>query len=229
MFLISVFHFIPFTLSILGFVFFTEVNADTNPSLPYPYNSVEILPFDPHAHFGSNQIEGLSYLIKHNKIKTVAEIGSYLGASTCFIAELLPYDGKVYAVDHWLGNTEWSNHLGFREAQPFFYQQFLSNVIHKRLCEKIIPMKMPSIEAAQVIDAIPDLVFLDGSHDFDSVYEDLSAWYPLLEENGVLCGDDFNWGVDKPVKRAVLRFAEENNLRVNVINDWFWYYQLEER
>lgn len=214
------------TLSILCLTSAIKINAEANLQLPHPYNSIEVLPFDPSSHFGPKQEEGLSHLLKdNNNIKTVVEIGSYLGASTCFIATLLPSDGVVYAVDHWQGNQEWTTHSGFKEAQSLFYQKFLSNVIHKGLCEKIIPMKMPSVEAAKLLTVTPDLVFLDGSHDFDSVYQDISTWFPLLEKEGILCGDDFNWGQGKPVKRAVEKFAREHNLKVHVLCDWFWYYE----
>lgn len=153
--------------------------------LPYPYDTVKVLPFNSFGFFGNRQADFLQHIIKQNNIKTVVEIGSFLGSSTCFIAKQLPSDGKIYAIDHWEGNSEWENKDFFRE-QPLFYQQFLSNVIHENLCEKIIPMKMSSIEASSVLEVEPDLIFIDGSHDFESVYEDICAWYPFVKEKGVL-------------------------------------------
>jgi predicted O-methyltransferase YrrM len=193
--------------------------------LPAPYNTIEILPFDPRSHFGSRQANALFTLITGNNVKNVIEIGSYLGASTRFIAKLLPEDGKVYAVDHWLGNPEWKNTPNFKEAQLLLYPQFLSNVIHEGLCEKVIPMRMTSVAASRVLKIVPDLIFIDGSHDYESVYQDICAWYPFVAEGGILCGDDFNWGESKPVKCAVLRFAEEHNLQIKVFEDWVWYYE----
>lgn len=83
----------------------------------------------------------------------------------------------MYAVDHWRGNVDWKIQPDFTEKQKLYYLQFLSNVIHAGLCHKIIPMKMESLEAAKIIDFIPDLVFIDGSHDYESVYNDITAWY----------------------------------------------------
>lgn len=194
-------------------------------ALPAPYNSVEILPFDNASHFGPRQEAGLSFVIKKYHPKIVVEIGSYLGASTRYIANLLLNDGVVYAVDHWLGNDEWQNQPNYAEIQSLFYQKFLSNVIHAGLCHKVVPMRMTSVEAAQVIEVKPDLVFIDGAHDYKSVYEDIVAWYPHIQGHGVLCGDDYNWGHNKPVKQAVDRFARENGLSVHIIADWFWYYE----
>lgn len=214
-----------FPLFLLSFLFINDVASMDAMDLPHPYNTITVLPFDSGAHFGERQVAGLSYLIALSQAKIVIEIGSYLGASTRYIAKLLPDGGKVYAVDHWLGNEEWKKQPDFQEKQSLFYQKFLSNVIHEKLCHKIIPMKMPSLEAAQQITITPDLVFLDGSHDYESVYQDITAWYELVKDQGILCGDDYNWGESKPVKRAVDTFAQENNLVVKVIEDWVWYYE----
>jgi len=73
--------------------------CEKNPNLPTPYDSVELLPFDSRSHFGPRQANALKFLIKKQKASTVLEIGSYLGASSRFIAKLLPENGKVYAVD----------------------------------------------------------------------------------------------------------------------------------
>lgn len=196
--------------------------SNVDKDLPYPFNTVTVLPFDGSGHFGEVQADGLSYLINKYKPNIVVEIGSYLGASTRYIAKLLPAEGIVYAIDHWLGNEEWKNQPNFNEKQSLFYQKFLSNIIHEKLYHKIIPIKMSSLEAAKKISCTPDLVFIDGSHDYQSVYEDICAWY---NPHGILCGDDYSWGESKSVKRAVDRFAEENNLKVKLIKDWFWYYE----
>lgn len=71
---------------------------------------------------------------------------------------------------------------------------------------------------------ILDLVYVDASHDEASVYADLNAYFPLVKGHGVICGDDWGWGsqLGFPVSTAVHRFAIENNLRIEVIDGWFW-------
>ncbi len=199
-------------------------NGD-NKSLPYPYNTITVLPFDSTGFFGKRQADGLSYLIARYKPKIVVEIGSYLGASTRFIAKLLPESGRVYAVDHWMGSDEWKDKPNFKEMQSLFYQKFLSNVIHEKLWHKIIPMRMHSLEAAKIIAVTPDFVFIDGAHDYQSVYNDICAWSKRVSPNGVLCGDDYNWGRGDSVKRAVNKFAEEHALEVKLFHNYFWYYE----
>ncbi|MEX0597446.1 MAG: class I SAM-dependent methyltransferase [Candidatus Paceibacterota bacterium] len=205
------------------FIFFLQNINSAN--LPFPYNTITLLPFDPASHFGPRQENGLKYIITKYKPNIVIEIGSYLGASTRFIANLLPRDGKVYAVDHWLGNNEWTEDPNFQEKQSLFYKKFLSNIIHANLCHKVIPIKMDSLTAAKKINCQPDVIFIDGAHDYKSVYADLCAWYPFISEKGILCGDDYYWGSSNPVKQAVDQFAREHNLVVKLIDNWFWYYE----
>eukprot|EP00933_Yihiella_yeosuensis_P002033 TRINITY_DN10334_c0_g1_i2.p1 TRINITY_DN10334_c0_g1~~TRINITY_DN10334_c0_g1_i2.p1 ORF type:complete len:546 (-),score=77.15 TRINITY_DN10334_c0_g1_i2:1005-2591(-) len=57
-----------------------------------------------------------------------------------------------------------------------------------------------------------DLIYIDAQHDYDSVWEDLVAWWPLLKVGGLFAGDDYT--LDNPVgndywgvKRAVDEFA----------------------
>jgi predicted O-methyltransferase YrrM len=153
----------------------------------------------------------------------VIEVGCWLGSSTRHIAKTIPETGIVFAVDHWLGSPNEDNSVF---DMPNLYRQFLSNAIHEGLAHKIIPIRMPSVEAAHTLDVRPDLVYIDATHAYNTVYKDLSLWFPFVKGHGVLCGDDYLWGEDLPVQRAVHRFAEKNDLIVHA-DGWFWY--LEER
>lgn len=187
-----------------------------------PYDSLtELLPFDERGMY-INAVP-MEKLIKERNVKTVFELGCWLGKSTRHIAQLLPDDGKVYAIDHWLGSAEHQQSLEI----PRLYEQFLSNVIHAKLTHKIIPKRMTTLAAAQEfkqLGPLPDLVYVDASHDEESVYADISAYFPLVQGHGILCGDDWGWGAQMgfPVSRAVSRFANENHLQVEVVDGWFW-------
>lgn len=176
-------------------------------ALPAPYSELEtVLPFNPQGWYSNRK--QMEAVFKENKIKTVVEVGSWLGQSTRHIASLLPKQGKVYAVDHWLGSVE---HTG-NDLVPTLYEQFLSNVIHAGLTDKIIPVRMESLMAAQYLFGTPvDLVYIDGAHDAESVLKDLEAWYPYVRGHGVLCGDDWTW---PGVKQAVKTFAKKHRLEI---------------
>ena len=55
-------------------------------------------------------------------------------------------------------------------------------------------IRATSLEAA---DKVPngslDWVYLDGSHYYEDVKNDLSAWTPKLIKSGIMCGDDYYW------------------------------------
>jgi predicted O-methyltransferase YrrM len=180
--------------------------------LPYPYNTLrEVLPFNPHTLYRNDVM--IMHLVKEYDVSVIVELGSWLGASTRHFAMVLPPEGMVYAVDHWLGSAEHQ----IRDYKPLLsvlYQQFLSNTIHAGLTDKIIPIKMPTTEAAlwfKTLRIRPDLIYVDASHDEENVYRDLSDWYPLIKGHGVICGDDWDW---KGVEKAVTRFAKQNNLQI---------------
>ncbi len=190
------------------FLFFYSFFVFAESEFPQPYKGIEILPFDNGGWF-ANAAE-FEAIFKTNKISTVIEVGSHFGLSARFIASHLPEDGKLYAVDHWA----WF---------PLCYEQFLSNTIHAGLTQVIVPVRMDSLTAASHFRSLkdpvfPDLIYIDASHDTESVYQDLNAWYPLVKGRGILCGDD--WSVEE-VQIAVNRFAREMNMTVEGANN-FW-------
>ena len=188
---------------------------------PYPqvYEDVKLLPFDPHGWYPHETI--FEEIFQEREIKYVIEVGSWLGWSTRHLASLVQEDGAVFAVDHWKGSEEHFREERTRNLIPILYNQFLSNVIHCGLTGQIIPVRMDSLAAAELLKKLTvqiDLVYIDAAHDYNSVYADLCAWYPYVKNHGILCGDDWNIG---DLQRAVIRFSQENNLIIYQ-NGGFW-------
>ena len=190
--------------------------------MPEPYCLLsEILPYDGHGWYVN--AGPMEKILRESDIKVVIELGSWLGASTRHIASNLQEGGIVFAVDHWLGSAE--HQEAQRHMLPDLYNQFLSNVIHAHLTDRIVPLRMTTLQAVDEFkrrQVVPDLIYVDASHDEASVYADLVAYYPLVRGHGILCGDDWGWGGDLPVRKAVERFARENQLTIQVPNGWFW-------
>ena len=191
---------------------------------PYPevYQSIEVLPLNLHGWHGHEK-EVLEIFAK-KEIRVVAEVGSWLGKWTVFVADLLPQDGTYYAVDHWKGSPEHHN-PGTLEYTflPTLYQQFLSNVIHYGLTEKVVPVRMNSLDAAKLfkkLNIFPDLIYIDAGHDYRSVLADITAWYPLLNKGGIFCGDDWNLG---DLSKAVRSYASKHRLKVLVEGEFWWF------
>ena len=184
------------------------------------YAEVKLFPEDLQGWFFNKA--PLRKIIKHRKVKVVVEVGSWKGQSTCQIAKMLPKDGKVYAIDSWVGFPQ-KYYTDYNTET--LYQQFLSNVIHQKLTDKIVPVRMESQKAAETLAIVPDLIYLDANHEFDAIYADLTSWYPFVKGHGILCGDDWDWTWPElpgfPVKEAVTQFANEHHLRIET-DGWFW-------
>ena len=135
-------------------------------------------------------------------------------------------EGSVYyAVDHWEGGADILNDKNWAKLVPTVYQQFLSNIILSNLTDKVIPVRMESLAAASKFNELgirADLIYIDAAHDTQSVLNDLYAWYPILSEGGILCGDDWSYG-NGSVSSAVIEFAKKERLQINRFGE-FWYY-----
>jgi hypothetical protein len=110
--------------------------------LQEPYASLKIMPEYPFGYYiNGSQIERI---FKANDIKVVVEVGSWIGGgSTRHFAELVKgKNGRVYAVDTWLGNvTQQTGNIHYQPILDRVYQQFLSNMIHWNLTDIVIPVQ----------------------------------------------------------------------------------------
>lgn len=175
---------------------------------PLPYDSLkEKIPFQLTKWYTAGHI--FRQLIAEHDMKNIVHIHSALSATTLQLGELIPCDGKVFAVDLYPEETQ--------------YQQFLSNVIHSELTNHIIPVRMDPIRAAKKIKKLDipiDLIYLDTPEDYFSTYQTLQAWFPYVKKSGLLCGN----GWDTPeIQRAVIQFALENNQIIEHENN-FWLF-----
>lgn len=165
--------------------------------------------------------EALKKNILENKVASIIEVGSWVGDSAIWMARYLPKNGYIVCVDHFIGSPE----MGISHDGRIF-NQFVSNVSQERfqIKNKIIPLMMKSEDACKIIKGPVDMIYIDAAHDYDSVYTDISQWYPLLKEGGIMCGDDTLHPVfGDAVLRAAKSFSEENNLIFEYTND-FWRY-----
>ena len=59
---------------------------------------------------------------------------------------------------------------------------------------KIIKLKQKSLEAAQHIENNSlNFVYLDGSHKYEDVVNDIITWIPKIKKGGILAGHDIMW------------------------------------
>lgn len=176
------------------------------------YDFIKKVPFDDHGWFPSSNQEMLGKIIQQKKPKIVIEVGSWLGASTRYIAQTIPQGSIVYAVDTWEGSPDEPGHMNdARVKHKKLFHIFLSNVAQAELVHKIIPIRMTSMEACSAFTGQADLIYIDAAHDEESVYMDIINWSKKLAPGGVICGDDWNvWpSVTAAVKRAAYDLKKE--------------------
>ena len=62
-----------------------------------------------------------------------------------------------------------------------------------------------------------DYVFLDGGHEYDTVFGDLTCCYEVINNNGVVLCDDYNLSQAPGVKKAIDDFVKEKKLKLSII------------
>lgn len=128
------------------------------------------------------------------------EVGSFLGQSSVYMAVEINNSKKkitLDCIDIWdIPNTqEYRSSVNFLGPEYVsgddVYMQFLKNIEPVRHIIK--PIKLPSVTASKLYeDESLDLVFLDGDHRHDAVYEDCKTWFPKIKNEGAaIAGDDY--------------------------------------
>jgi len=64
----------------------------------------------------------------------------------------------------------------------------------------------------------PDLIYIDGSHEYNDVYNDIMVSM-LFYEYVIICGDDVNW---PGVRAALSKIQKEENISSIYENGSFW-------
>jgi polyhydroxybutyrate depolymerase len=142
------------------------------------------------------------------------EIGSWKGRSTSFVGPVCNANGtRLVCVDHWRGSNDmlaerYAATLAIEDVE----QTFRANM--RALGIEVEVLRESSAEAAvRFAHGTVDRVFLDGSHDGQSVAEDLLLWSDRLKPDGVLAGHDYD---DKhgELRAAIDAFTRRRSLAV---------------
>ena len=135
---------------------------------------------------GLNRTHGL-FLMCREKMKqdfVVAEIGCFAGISSEVLAL---HCKKLYCIDSW---HDWSGDGGIFIAMEHF-DKMISRYNH------IEKLHMRGNEAVNNFsDETFDLIYIDASHWYKDVINDIQMWLPKLKKGGYLCGHDYKAGID---------------------------------
>lgn len=127
----------------------------------------------------------LNKVIKQN-IK-ILEIGSNQGGS-CVLFGLYAkeYNGQVISIDNYDRDC-----FGKKGDYTPVLRAFQYNIQQFKIENFVKQIKLTSLEANSLFkDEEFDFIFIDGSHLYPDIKEDLDIWFPKVKKGGIFCGHD---------------------------------------
>jgi predicted O-methyltransferase YrrM len=114
----------------------------------------------------------------------ILEIGSYLGASSCYLgAGIKQRGGTLFCVDTWHNQT-------MPEGEQDTFAQFRNNTAG--MTNTVVAIRKRSVELTANDLRFPlELVFIDGDHSYDAVKADFETIRPWLADEAVVAFHDF--------------------------------------
>ena len=132
----------------------------------------------------------------------IVEIGSWKGKSTiCLgLGARVGEADRIFAIDP---------HADYR------FGDFKANVERAGIADLVTPIPSLSQAAAGGFDEPIELLFVDGSHEYDLVLEDFEQWVPKVIEGGWVAFHDTTWtaGPRKVVGQAIYRSRGFDDVR----------------
>ena len=151
----------------------------------------------------------LEWLYEHAKgMETIVEIGTHKGRSAMALSEGLGTEGELICVDPWKDETVFDEFLKTYNNRPSHFS-------------KVTIFRTTSVKAASELIQSVDMVFIDGSHEYHDVIEDIRLWHPRAKK--LVCGHDYGkpdgqWAGFREwegVKQAVQEYYGGRNIKVN--------------
>lgn len=156
---------------------------------------------------------------KYGNNSHFVEVGSWKGRSASFMGVEIHNSGldiKFDCVDTWNGSAEHQEMDVVKKSE--LYVEFLNNI--SPVIDHITPIRKTSLEASQRYqDNSLDFVFIDASHQYQDVLDDIKSWLPKLKNGGTLAGHDYGYN---EVNKAVNEFFKNKNF---VVSEDCWIHE----
>jgi len=154
-----------------------------------------------------------------------AEIGVQRGHFSQYIVDKMS-PSRLYLIDSWQPMTFVEG-----DIQPYLDAQFqklhlyiaverFKKEIQAGIVRPIVDFSMDAVKKFD--DEHLDFVYIDACHNTKECYEDITEWSKKVKSGGIVAGHDYH--IDGPwgkcgVPEAVDRYAEENGLEINFIQE----------
>lgn len=146
--------------------------------------------------------ERVQLMLLSEHAKCIAEIGSYIGSSTCCFGAAVTKSGAgiIICIDTW-NNDAMSE--GIRDT----WKEFQDNT--RAYKGFIVPVRGFSTDVVQSVREVTptlEVLFIDGDHSYDGVKADWEAYKSFLHEDSTVIFHDYGWaeGVKKVVHEDVM-------------------------
>jgi hypothetical protein len=161
-----------------------------------------------------------------NKTMNAAEIGVFLGQNLYSMAQGIPHC-FFYGVDPYkvfrYGRVK-------RSFQPKWHQEHWDKA-YKDTVDKfsIVPnVKLIRKKSENAVWEVPDnllYVYIDGSHDYYDVIDDITLWEEKCACGAIISGHDYNGVKYQKVTKAVNHYAKIHNRKIRnpAYGIWWWY------
>ena len=160
-------------------------------------------------------IATLGYLKSYkNDLPRILEIGSWFGASTLSWAQGLEkyFDskGSIDCVDAWQPFFDIKNH----ENEDYVYE--MEQLLEKDVVFKIFQHNINTIKKFTDVQFfrtlsdnffeqnkgnLYDIIFIDADHTYNAVSKDIRNSISMIEDGGIICGDDLNLQLNEVDKK----------------------------
>ena len=168
----------------------------------------------------SNNIPSWLYIFEkfslQNKALEFLEIGSFEGRSSYFILSNLK---KIHltCVDTFkpFHELQDNNHAKFNNV----FENFKKNTL--KFSERLTIEEKKSSDFFFKNKKEFDLIYIDGSHEYEDVKNDADAAFKIIKNNGIIIFDDFLWGFKQNMKSsityAIIEFLHKNKKNLKIL------------
>ena len=133
----------------------------------------------------------------------IVEIGSFLGRSTCSMAfACRGTERRIFAIDTFRGNdadfVKGVNNIEWEGDS--YHKTFTNNLQVNDLQRYVVPLRGESRQVGEIWAKPIDLLFIDGSHQYEDVLADVEAFMPWVVSGGIVALHDVTPGWPGPFK-----------------------------
>lgn len=157
---------------------FSDINIS-----PTAIENIEKFFSDKEGHMSNGQAAVIVWLLDKEKPKSIIEIGSLYGRSTCIAAASLE-DVKISCIDTFTYSIE-----GVATSKS--YREKFDNLT-KEYSDRITVYEDYSFNVdSKFSDHSYDALFIDGDHSYEGLFKDISLYYRKLKPGGLIFGHDY--------------------------------------